>query len=75
MDIELEKSAIINWVQKLKDIGLIQKINLLKEESEKSRISSNPNSQRKAGDGKYLIEYIAEDFNEPLDHFDENYRP
>lgn len=34
MDIELEKSAIINWVQKLKDIGLIHKINLLKEESE-----------------------------------------
>lgn len=75
MDIELEKSAIIDWVQKLQDIGLIQKINLLKKESEKQTALVNPNSQRKAGDGKYLIEYIAENFNEPLDHFDENYRP
>lgn len=75
MNIEIEKSEIINWVQKLKDISLIQKINHLKEEAERQSSLNYLDPQRKAGDGKYLIEYIAEDFNEPLDHFDENYRP
>jgi hypothetical protein len=31
--------------------------------------------ERKFGDGKYLIEYIAEDFNDPIDHFDEDTKP
>jgi hypothetical protein len=71
MDIELEKSEIVNWVQKLKDIELIQKIKSLKKESEKRGASNRTNPIRKAGDGKHLIGYIADDFNEPLDDLKE----
>jgi len=73
MNIEVEKSEIVNWVQKLKDNELIHKILLLKREAEKKEPLLS--SERKAGDGKYLIKYIAEDFDEPIDHFDEDTKP
>jgi len=73
MDIEVEKHEVLNWIQKLKDSELIHKIFLLKKEAEKK--GGNAESQRKAGDGKYLIEYIADDFNDPIDHFDEDTKP
>jgi hypothetical protein len=73
MNIELEKSEIVSWVQKLKDIDLIQKIKLLKKEFEKSHPgdpSFNP-SIRKFGSGRHLVTYVADDFNEPIDDFKE----
>jgi hypothetical protein len=70
MDIELEKSEIVSWVQKLKDISLIEKIKALKKESEKSKKTG-----RMPGSGKYLIEYIADDFNAPLDDHFKDYMP
>ncbi len=73
MDIEVEKSEILQWLQKLKDNEVIHKIFLLKNETEKKEQFYDP--KRKAGDGKYLIKYIAEDFDEPIDHFDEDTRP
>ncbi len=73
MKIEVEKSEILSWIQRLKDTELIHKVFLLKKESEKN--VAVVNSKRKAGDGKYLIEYIAEDFNDPIDHFDEDTKP
>jgi hypothetical protein len=73
MNIDVEKSEILNWVQKLQDSELIHKVLLLKKESEKAKTIIS--AKRKAGDGKYLIEYIAEDFNDPIDHFDEDTKP
>jgi hypothetical protein len=70
MNIDVEKSEILNWLQKLQDSELIHKVLLLKKESEKAEAINT--SKRKAGDGKYLIEYIAEDFNDPIDDFDED---
>ncbi|MFM8742104.1 MAG: hypothetical protein ACKODM_02090 [Cytophagales bacterium] len=69
MDIELEKSEIVRWVQKLKDIDLIQKIKLLKKKSEKPEVLPSLNKTRKAGDGKYLVSFIADDFEALLDDF------
>lgn len=68
--IDIEKSEIIDWIQKLKDSELVHKIFILKKETEAKK-----GTNRKAGDGKYLIEYIAEDFNDPIDHFDEDTKP
>jgi hypothetical protein len=73
MNIDVEKSEILSWLQKLQDSELIHKVLLLKKESEKAK--GIISSKRKAGDGKYLIEYIAEDFNDPIDHFDEDTKP
>ena len=70
MNIEVEKSEVLNWIQKLKDSELIHKIFLLKKETEKKK-----KVKRKAGSGKHLISYIADDFNEPLDDHFKNYMP
>lgn len=73
MDIEVEKSEIVSWIQKLKDISLIEKIKLLKKESEKKTIenSGTASQMRKFGDGKHIVSFVAEDFNEPLEDFKE----
>lgn len=71
MSSEVEKSEILNWIQKLKDSELIHRIFILKKESERK---DNVKSKRKAGDGKYLISYIADDFDAPLDDF-KDYMP
>ena len=67
MNIEAEKSELINWIGKLKNQQLIQEILLLKEKTEKPTVRS----PRKFGDGKHIFTYIAEDFNAPLDDFKE----
>lgn len=69
MNSETEKLELINWISRLKDQQLIHELHLLKEKAEKK-----PKVERKFGDGKYLIEYIADDFNEPINHFDEDTR-
>ena len=40
----------------------------------KEKAEKKTKVERKFGDGKYLIEYIADDFNEPINHFDEDTR-
>lgn len=70
MNSEAEKLELINWISKLKDQRLIHELLLLKERAEMKAIE-----KRKFGDGKYLIEYIADDFNEPISHFDEDTIP
>ena len=67
MNIEAERSELINWIGKLKDQQLIQEILLLKKKTEKPTVLS----PRKFGDGKHIFTYIAEDFNAPLDAFKE----
>ncbi|MBY0435618.1 MAG: DUF2281 domain-containing protein [Cyclobacteriaceae bacterium] len=73
MNIELEKSEIVSWIRQLKDIDLIEKIKSLKLDSEKKSINNSSASRqtRKFGDGKHIITYVADDFNEPLDDFKE----
>lgn len=66
--IEIQKSELIQWIDKINDQKIIQKLISLKEES-------LVKTERKFGDGKYLIAYIADDFNDPIDHFDEDTKP
>lgn len=63
---EVEKSEILNWIQKLKDSELIHKIFLLKKETESKNVG-----KRKFGSGKHIFTYIADDFDEPMDDFKE----
>lgn len=66
MNIEMEKSELINWINSLKDSKIIQDILALKKKSDV------PNKQpRKFGDGKHIFTYVADDFNEPLEDFKE----
>ncbi len=67
--LEAQKSELIHWISSVNDQKIIHEMILLRD---KSKIEKKP---RKFGDGKYLIAYIAEDFNQPIDHFDEDTRP
>lgn len=66
MDIEVEKSEVLKWIQKLKDGELIHKIFLLKKNAESKKIG-----ERKFGSGKHVFTFVADDFDEPLDDFKE----
>ena len=66
--IEIQKSELIQWIDKINDQKTIEKLISFKEESLEK-------TERKFGDGKYLISYIADDFNDPIDHFDEDTKP
>ena len=69
MNIEAEKSELINWISKLKDHKLIQEILLLKKKTETTEKTEL--KPREFGGGKHIFTYIADDFNEPLDVFKE----
>lgn len=66
MNIETQKSELINWINRLKDHRIIQEIVSLKNRSEKK-----PKGEREFGSGKHIFIKIADDFNEPLDDFNE----
>lgn len=67
MNVDTVKVELIDWIARLNDQALIDKILSLKKElGTTSKMDS-----KIFGSGKYLIEYISEDFNEPLDEFKE----
>lgn len=64
--LEEEKLELISWVAKLQDRDTVHKMLKLKEE-----VANDPKGVRKFGDGKHLFGYIADDFNAPLEDFEE----
>ena len=67
MSTDTIKVDLIDWIVKLNDPNLINKILSLKKELS----SENKIQPEIFGSGKYLIEYISDDFNEPIDDFKE----
>jgi hypothetical protein len=58
-----KKLELINWISKLNDSRILQKVDQLKNESiAKSK-------RRIFGSGKGIVSYISDDFDEPLDAF------
>lgn len=69
MNIEAEKSELINWINHLKDQRIVHEFLLLKKRLElQSEASENV---RDFGSGKHIFTNVSEDFNEPLDDFNE----
>lgn len=67
MNVDTIKVELIHWIAKLNDQNLINKILSLKKE-----LSTTSKTESEIfGSGKHLIEYISDDFNEPLDEFNE----
>lgn len=65
MNVDTIKIELIDWIAQLKDPSLINKLLLLK----KNMSSIKKPEKNIFGSGKHLIEYISDDFNEPLDMF------
>lgn len=68
MNIDTKKIELIDWIARLKDQQAINEVLNLKQ------ILTNPKPNQNFeifGSGKHLIDYIADDFNEPLDMFKE----
>lgn len=76
---DIEKKKLVNLISIIEDSDLIHELLLTVENRTKK--SNSPKSQsgikgkRKAGDGKYLISYIADDFDAPLDEMFKDYMP
>jgi hypothetical protein len=68
MNIEAEKSELIDWITRIKDHRVIREILLLKKKTEKQAPVA---AKREFGGGKHIFTNVAEDFNEPLDDFKE----
>ncbi len=68
MNIDTIKVELIDWIAQLNDQKTINKLLSLKNKLNASR---NKQGSKKFGSGKYLIEYISEDFNETIDIFNE----
>ena len=67
MNVDTIKIELIHWIARLSDQYSINKILTLKKE-----LSTTDKTDSKIfGSGKYLIEYISDDFNEPLNEFKE----
>ncbi len=67
MNVDTIKVELIDWIARLNDQYSINKILALKK-----KLSAKTKSDSKIfGSGKHLVEYIADDFNEPLDEFKE----
>ena len=67
MNVDTIKIELIHWIAKISDQYSINKILALKKE-----LSTTDKTDSKIfGSGKHLIEYISDDFNEPLDEFKE----
>jgi hypothetical protein len=64
MNVDTVKIELIDWITRLKDPLLISKLLELKKTGTERKAES-----KVYGSGKHLIEFIAEDFNEPLDDF------
>ncbi len=67
MNADTAKVELIDWIARLTDQYSINKILSLKKE-----LSATAKSDSTIfGSGKHLIEYISDDFNEPLNDFKE----
>ncbi len=66
MNIDTIKIELIDWITQLDDKYSINKLLTLKRKLSKKK---NKSGLKIYGSGKHLVEYIAEDFNEPLDLF------
>ena len=71
MDIDAQKSEIINWISRLRDQKIIGEVLLLKKRSESENQPVEKDKMREFGSGRHIFTNIAEDFNEPLDDFKE----
>ena len=70
MNLDTTKVELIDWIAQTNDARAINKLVSLKNELNTQK--DNPKSKI-YGSGKHLIDYVAEDFNEPLDMF-KNYQ-
>lgn len=68
MKIEIAKSELINWIAQLDDRQSLAKLLEVKKKSEGNRKYGAP---KLLGSGKHLIEFISDDFTEPLEMFEE----
>jgi hypothetical protein len=66
MSIETQKLELIQWLAQLQDAIVLQKIMGIKHTEDKTSAQ-----KRQRGAGKGLFTYVADDFNEPLEMFDE----
>ena len=64
MNVDTIKIELIDWIARLKDPLLIGKLLEIK-----NKVNERKAESKVYGSGKYLIEFIAEDFNEPVDDF------
>lgn len=65
MNVDSLKIELIDWITRITDPSLIEKL------LEFKNVSTQQEAKGKVyGSGKHLVEFIAEDFNEPLDDFD-----
>jgi hypothetical protein len=67
MNVNTAKVELIDWIVKINDLSLINKILNLKKELSVTGYKGSTNY----GSGKHLIDYVSDDFNEPLDVFKE----
>lgn len=66
MNIDTIKVELIDWIAQLNDHQAINKLLNLKKKFSNEK---NKTESKIYGSGKDFIDYIAEDFNEPLDQF------
>jgi hypothetical protein len=66
MNTETQKLELIQWLAQLQDAIVLQKLMEIKQSEQKIATQ-----KRQRGTGKGIFTYIADDFNEPLDIFDE----
>ncbi len=67
MNMDSLKVELIDWITQLKDKNTLNKMLVMKN---KLGMKSEKPDSKIFGSGKHLVEYIAEDFNEPLDLFE-----
>lgn len=65
MNIDTQKIELIDWIAKLQDQQIIESILHLKERS----ASRQERKKKVFGSGKDIVEYLSEDFNDPLEEF------
>jgi len=67
MNVDTQKIELIDWITHLNDQHVINKVLSLKKKLSSQQEKRNT---KVFGSGKHLIEYIADDFDEPLELFD-----
>ena len=68
MNIDTIKVELIDWIAKLNDRHSISKVLTLKKEMSSKKKKSG---SKIFGSGKHLVEFIDDNFNDPLDLFKE----
>lgn len=66
MNTEAQKLELIQWLTQLQDVVILQKIMEIKQINEKTSAK-----KREFGCGKDIVLFVADDFNEPLEMFEE----